>query len=78
MNSEVDILTGKIQERKTAEQSVLNHKIEAVQLAAEKEKEMIQVRKTFRFYLVTIDCALMILTVCCILCRRNMRTRCML
>ena len=44
MNSEVDILTGKIQERKTAEQSVLNHKIEAVQLAAEKEKEMIQVR----------------------------------
>ena len=48
MNSEVDILTGKIQERKTAEQSVLNHKIEAVQLAAEKEKEMIQVRKTFR------------------------------
>ena len=48
MNSEVDILTGKIQERKTAEQSVLNHKIEAVQLAAEKEKEMIQVRKTSR------------------------------
>ena len=48
MNSEVDILTRKIQERKTAEQSVLNHKIEAVQLAAEKEKEMIQVRKTFR------------------------------
>ena len=48
MNSEFDILTGKIQERKTAEQSVLNHKIEAVQLAAEKEKEMIQVRKTFR------------------------------
>ena len=32
-----------IQERKTAEQSVLNKKIEAVQLAAEKEKEMIQV-----------------------------------
>ena len=48
MTSEVDILTGKIQERKTAEQSVLNHKIEAVQLAAEKEKEMIQVRKTSR------------------------------
>ena len=32
-----------IQERKTAEQSVLNKKIEAVQLAAENEKEMIQV-----------------------------------
>ena len=50
MNAEVDILTGKIQERKTAEQSVLNHKIEAVQLAAEKEKEMIQVRKTSRLF----------------------------
>ena len=32
-----------IQERKAAEQSLLNNKIESVQLTAEKEKEMIQV-----------------------------------
>ena len=32
-----------IQERKAVEQSLLNNKIESVQLTAEKEKEMIQV-----------------------------------
>ena len=36
-----------IQERKAAEQSLLNNKIESVQVTAEKEKVMIQVSEAF-------------------------------